>query len=91
MGGYFIVKDFKDKIVTTDDLKDLVKIISSKFKNKYRRTDVFRCICVAKNYDQSFFDRESLELQMTQQLKTKFPIDLVVEENIGYSVLWVGR
>ncbi len=34
--GYFIVKDFRDKIVTLEDLKQLVQIIRGKFRDKYR-------------------------------------------------------
>jgi hypothetical protein len=89
--GYFIVKDFKEKVVTIDELNYLAKTISGKFKDKYHplRVDVFRAICVAKHYDASFLNRESLERLMKEDLKAKFDIDLLVEEKVGYSVLWV--
>ena len=86
--GYFIVKDFKDKIVTFDDLKQLVQLIRGKFKDKYQRTHVFRVICVTKEYDQSF--KESLEQQMTRELSSNIKLDLLIEEKVGYSVLWVS-
>jgi hypothetical protein len=70
--GYFIVKDFKDKIVTLEDLKQLILVISNKFKDKYQRTFVFRVLCVAKEYDQPLLQQESLERQMTEELKKKF-------------------
>jgi hypothetical protein len=35
--GYFIVKDFKDKVVTLDDLKQLARIVRTKFKDRYQR------------------------------------------------------
>jgi hypothetical protein len=83
--GYFIVKDFRDKVVTLGDLQEMVKVIHKEFGNK-----IFRTICVAKRYDQSFFESESLEKHMTQELKVDFKIDLLVEEDVGYSVLWIG-
>jgi hypothetical protein len=86
--GYFIVKDFKDKIVTLEDLMQLVQIIRGKFRDKYRRTYVFRVICVAKEYDQSF--KESMVQQMSEELSSNIKLDLLVQEKIGYSVLWVS-
>jgi hypothetical protein len=82
--GYFVVKDFKDKIVTLDDLRHLISVIESKFKK-----NVFRIICVAKEYDESFLDRERLEGLMMEKLKTNLNIDLLTQEEVGYSVLWI--
>jgi hypothetical protein len=87
--GYFIVNDFKDKVIRLEDLSHLAEVIRRKFKDKYQRTHVFRVICVAREYDQSFLQHESLEYQMKEKLKANFPIDLLIEEKIGYSVLWV--
>lgn len=89
--GYFIVKVFKDKIVTIDDIKQLIQIVTGKFKDKYGRHFIFRLICVAKKYEEQFNNRSSLEQLMVNEIKTKFPIDLIIEEDIGYSVLWIGR
>jgi hypothetical protein len=89
--GYFIVKDFKDKVVTLEDLKQLVKIIRGRFKDKYQRTNVGRVICVAKQYDQSFLQQESLGDLMEDKLRANFKIDLLIEEKVGYSVLWVDH
>jgi len=86
---YFIVNDFKEAVVTFDNLNHLAQRISSKFKDKYQRTHVFRLICVAREYDQSFLQHESLEHQMKEKLKANFAIDLLIEEKVGYSVLWV--
>lgn len=91
VNGYFIVKVFTDKIVTIDDLKQLIQIVSGKFKDKYQRPFIFRLICVSKKYDEQFENRSSLDQLMNNEIKTRFPIDLVVEENVGYSVLWIGR
>jgi hypothetical protein len=89
--GYFIVKDFKGKVATLDDLKQLVDVICKKFKDKYQRTFVFRVICVAEEYDKLFLEQESLEKQMTEKLDAGFRIDLLVEEKAGYSVLWIDK
>jgi hypothetical protein len=89
--GYFIVKEFKDKTVIVEDLRNLAKILSSKFKTKFlRRSNVFCVICVSKDYDKLFLNRESLEKIMTEEIKADFDINLVVEEDFGYSVLWVS-
>lgn len=88
--GYFIVKSFGDSVVTVDNLKELIMTISNKFRNKYGRLDVFRVIVVARDYDQPFLNRESLEQMMKGELKSKFDIDLIVEEQVGYTVLWIS-
>ena len=90
LSGYFIVKDFGDKVVTLEDLKQLIEVVRRKFKDKYQRTFVYRVICVAKKYDQPFLQRESLEHYMAKSLRTNFKVDLLVEEKVGYSVLWIS-
>jgi hypothetical protein len=90
MKGYFIVKDFKEKVVTREDLKQLSEIIRSRFKDKYQRTNVLRAICVAKKYDPILMERESLERKIGEELKANFKLDLIVEEKVGYSVLWIS-
>ena len=82
--GYFIVKDFKDQIVAPEDLRQLTRIVKEKF------TRIFRVICVAKAYDESFLNKVTLEKQMTKELKANFKIDLILEEKVGYSVLWIS-
>ena len=82
--GYFIVKDFKDKIVTPEDLRLLTRIMKDKFAR------VFRVICVGKAYDESFLNRATLEKEMTKDMKANFKIDLILEEKVGYSVLWIS-
>jgi hypothetical protein len=90
--GYFIIKDFKDKVVTSQDLKQLRDVAVSKFKDRssFRGTEIIRILCVAKEYDQSLMQRETLELLTTKELKADFYMDLIVEEKTGFTVLWVG-
>jgi hypothetical protein len=83
--GYFIVKDFKDKVVTLEDLQQLEEALSNEFGN-----NVFRIICVARKYHPIFLNVESLERQMTKELTANYSIDLLVEEKIGYSVSWIS-
>ncbi|MGC1134804.1 MAG: hypothetical protein WA941_18395 [Nitrososphaeraceae archaeon] len=87
--GYFIVKDFGDSILSVENLKELIEIVGNKFRDKYRQLDVFRIIVVAKEYDQPFLNRESLEQMMRGELG-KMDIDLVVQEQVGYTVLWIS-
>jgi uncharacterized membrane protein (DUF485 family) len=88
--GYFIVKDFSNKVVTIKDLQELIDLIRAKFRDKYQRTYVHRVVCIAKQYDQSFLQRQTLEEKMTKEIKANFDVDLLIEDKVGYSVLWVG-
>jgi hypothetical protein len=83
--GLFIIKDFKDNVVKLNDLKQLLEVIDSAFKR-----EIFRTICVAKRYDHPFLDRESLESLMEKNLKPDFPIDLLIEEEVGYTAIWIS-
>jgi hypothetical protein len=87
--GYFIVKDFKDHVVTMNDLEYLLKIARHKFRNRRLQPNIFRIIVVAKNYEESFLNRESLEQIMKRLASTKLRVDLIMEEEKGYSVLWI--
>ena len=88
--GYFIIKNFDDKIVTISDIKQLIDKAKSRFKTKYQRIHILRILIVAKNYDKAFPERGSLEEIMTKEIKSKLKIDLIVKENIGYSLLWIS-
>lgn len=90
--GHFIVKSFEDKVVTPEELRRPISVLRHKFRKMEipPRVDVFRVICVARDYSETFLDRETLERLMEKELKSSFKIDLIVEEKVGYSVLWVG-
>ena len=36
-------------------------------------------------------ERESLERKIGEELKPNFKLDLIVEEEVGYSVLWISQ
>ena len=65
--GLLIVKDFKDKVVTLNDLKQLERLIDSHFKKEV----IFRIIVVAKTFDHSLLNNESLEKQIIKESQTK--------------------
>jgi hypothetical protein len=88
--GYFIVKDFKDHIVTTEDLAYLLDVVSRKFRKKNLRPNIFRIIVVAKEFDRLFYDRKSLEQIMKKMVRKNSKTDLIIEEQKGYSVLWIS-
>jgi hypothetical protein len=45
---------------------------------------------LTKEYDQSFLQEGAL-VQRMSELGNKFPMDLIIEEKVGYSVLWVDN
>jgi hypothetical protein len=80
--GFFIIKDFGHGPVTVTDIEKILRTIRSHFSK------IFRIICVAKSYD-SPLQGESLEKIMTK-LSSETNIDLLTEEKVGYSVLWIS-
>ena len=96
--GYFIVKEFKEKILTLDELGNFLKIIDTKInRQKIKKigkfnvnSKIFRLVILAKNYDEEFLKRDSLERIMTEELKINFKVDLIMEDNTGYTVLWTS-
>jgi hypothetical protein len=81
--GYFVIKDFKDQVVTSDELKKSLDTIAKHFSK------IFRVIIVSKDYEPKL-KGESDDEYIKELLKYKFPFDLIIEENIGYTVLRIG-
>jgi hypothetical protein len=79
--GYFIVKYFED-IVTEEHMKELIEVCSS-------FSSIFRIVCVTRNYGEVFTNRPRLE-QLMDNLTLGYKVDLIVKEEKGFSVLWVG-
>ena len=78
--GDFIVK-FYDKTVNASDLETLVKLLSKS------RDKIFRVLCVAKDYDEEIQSNKLVAIM--DKLPKDFKLDLIFEEEHGYSMLWI--
>lgn len=78
--GDFIVK-FYNKTVTESDLQNLVQLLSKS------RDKIFRVLCVAKDYDESLQSNKLVGIM--DKLPKYFKLDLIFEEEHGYSMLWI--
>jgi hypothetical protein len=78
--GDFIVKFFDN--VSFSTLEQFTNNISKSGKL------IFRVLCVAKNYDE---DLQSSQLSsLMQKLNLDFDMDLIFEDEQGYSMLWIN-
>ncbi len=78
--GDFIVKFFDDVSIKT------IEQFAQTLSKSNRR--IFRVLCVAKNYDEELQSNQLSSLM--QNLGLKFDIDLIFEEEQGYSMLWIN-
>jgi len=78
--GDFIVK-FYDKTVSESDLKNLVTILSKS------RDKIFRVLCVAKDYEEDLQSNKLVGIM--DNIPKYFKLDLIFEEEHGYSMLWI--
>ena len=78
--GDFIIKFF-DNPVSFDDLKSLCEALSK------TRARVFRVLCVAKEFDETLQSNKLVDLM--DGLPKYFKLDLIFEEEQGYSMLWI--
>jgi hypothetical protein len=78
--GDFIVK-FYDKTVTSSDISNFVEKLSKS------RDKIFRVLCVAKDYDQELQSNKLIDFM--DRLPKYFKLDLIFEEEHGYSMLWI--
>lgn len=78
--GDFIVKFFDDAAFKT--IEQFAQTMS-----KYNKT-IFRILCVAKNYDDELQSNRLSSLM--QKLGLKYDMDLIFEEEQGYSMLWIN-
>ena len=78
--GDFIVK-FYDRTVTSSDIKDLVSKLTKS------RDKIFRVLCVAKDYDEELQSNKLIDF--IDNLPKYFKLDLIFEEERGYSMLWI--
>ncbi|RDJ31165.1 MAG: hypothetical protein DWQ18_03710 [Crenarchaeota archaeon] len=78
--GDFIVK-FYDKQVTFDDLSSLCSALAK------GRSRVFRVLCIAKDFDDDLQSNKLVDLM--DSIPKYFKLDLIFEEEQGYSMLWI--
>ena len=78
--GDFVVK-FYDSKVTFDNIKSLCNSLSKS------RTRVFRVLCIAKDFEENLQSNELVD--MMDSLPKYFKVDLIFEEEQGYSMLWI--
>ena len=78
--GDFIVKFFDD--ISFKTIEQFAQTLSKSNKT------IFRVLCVAKNYDEEL---QSAQLSsLMQNLGLKYDMDLIFEEEQGYSMLWIN-
>jgi len=78
--GDFIVKFF-DNVVTYDEIKSLCEKLSKS------RVRIYRVLCIAKDFQQELQTPKLVDLM--DDLTTYFKVDLIFEEEQGYSMLWI--
>ena len=78
--GDFIVK-FYEKTVSESDLINLVQILSKS------RDKIFRVLCVAPDYEEDLQSNKLVEI--LDKIPKYFKLDLIFEEEHGYSMLWI--
>jgi hypothetical protein len=78
--GDFIVKFFDD--ISFKTIAQFAQTLSK--SNKI----IFRVLCVAKNYDEEL--QSSQLSSLMQKLGLKYDMDLIFEEEQGYSMLWIN-
>ena len=87
--GTFLLVIFK----TTVKWEDVEKMIKENNRDqtieKLLGNDVRRIIYLADEYD-SFFETDDFVSKM-RETKRKFKLDLIKEDNLGYSTIWIDR
>ena len=87
--GTFLLVIFKTT-VKWEDVEKMIKV-NSRDQNveKLIGGNIMRIIYLADEYD-SFFESDDFISKMTET-KRKFKLDLIKENNLGYSTIWIAR
>ena len=87
--GTFLLVIFKTT-VKWEDVEKMIKV-NNRDQNieKLFGSDIMRIIYLADEYD-SFFDTDDFVSKM-KETKRKFKLDLIKENNLGYSTIWIDR
>jgi len=91
----FVVKHFGKEKIDLEKLQELCDMAKkgkavTTLKEKIKKLDsmkFFRIICVGENYDEKFLKARSLD-KIMDDLDFEEPIDLILEKDGNYSVLW---
>jgi len=81
--GWYVVQ-FYDNVVNFEDVKKIVKKFSLE---KTMGGEIQRIIIVGKEFDSSF-EKEIL-IEKMSQLKRKIHVDMILEDEYGYSTIWI--
>ena len=87
--GTFLLVIFKTT-VKWEDVEKMIKV-NNRDQNveKLFGSDIMRIIYLADKYD-SFFETDDFISKM-KETKRKFKLDLIKEDNLGYSTIWIDR
>jgi len=87
--GMFLLVIFKTT-VKWEDVEKMIKV-NNRDQNveKLIGGNIMRIIYLADEYD-SFFDTDDFISKM-EETKRNFKIDLILENNLGYSTIWIDR
>ena len=87
--GTFLLVIFKTT-VKWEDVEKMIKV-NSRDQNveKLIGGNIMRIIYLADEYD-SFFESDDFVSKM-KETKRKFKLDLIKEDNLGYSTIWIDR
>jgi len=80
--GFFLIKFIEEQ--SFEELEKIVKNTNSYFKDNMK---VFRLICVGTDFE-SIIQDHSVEERM-DNLQRKFKLDLILEYDKGYSMVWI--
>jgi hypothetical protein len=78
--GDFIV-NFYDVTMSYDEIKSLCEKLAKS------RSRIYRVLCVAKDFEQELQTQKLVDLM--DELPKYFKLDLIFEEDQGYSMLWI--
>ena len=87
--GMFLLVIFKITVKWEDVEKMIKENNRDQTIEKLLGNDVRRIIYLADEYD-SFFETDDFVSKMTET-KRKFKLDLIKENNLGYSTIWIDR
>ena len=79
--GKFLLKHFSN-VVKISDVEEAVQVADSTYGKK-----ILRLVCLSNKFDSSFFEEELNEKM--EKIQRNFKLDLIVEREKGYSVIWI--